>query len=66
MTAGVSALSSWRVAELKRRLVYLKLFSSPEEIILRPRFEDEALEDNTSLATLDTDVTYEVRVSPVS
>lgn len=66
MTAGVSALSSWRVAELKRRLVYLKFFARPEEITLRPRFEEEALEDNTSLATLDTDDTYEARASPVS
>lgn len=60
-TTGVSALSSWRVAELKRRLVYLHIFPSVKMISLRPRFGDEALADHQTLDTLDTDMTYEAR-----
>ena len=62
----MSALSSWRVAELKKRLVYLNMFTRPESITLTPRYEEEALEDDVSLGSLDTDVTYEARAVPVS
>ncbi|CAM9639378.1 unnamed protein product [Scytosiphon promiscuus] len=69
---GVSALSSWRVAELKRRLVHLKHFPADaggraaEEIILVPTFPPGStpIEDHVRLDTLDTDVTYKARRRP--
>lgn len=63
---GVSALLSWTVAELKRRLVFLKLFPDAGKITLKPRFEEDSLEDNQKLGTLDADVTYEARAVPVA
>lgn len=66
---GVSALASWTVAELKRRLVHLKLFSADnggpaeETIVLVPSFPPRStpLEDDVRLDTLDADVTYKAR-----
>lgn len=63
---GVSALVSWRVAELKRRLVYLKLFPDAEKIALKPRFGKQVLGDDQALSTLDADVTYEARAISVA
>lgn len=55
------------MAELKRRLVYLKIFSTaPETITLVPRFGGQALEDDQAVGTLDTDVTYEARAVAVA
>lgn len=64
--AGVSALATWRVAELKRRLVYLKIFADAETIALTPRFGGQVLADHQALGTLDTDMTYEARAVAVS
>eukprot|EP00903_Cladosiphon_okamuranus_P008915 g8534.t1 len=60
---GVGALASWRVAELKRRLVHLNLFSAAEAIALVPTFPlgGAALDDDIVLGTLDADVTYKAR-----
>lgn len=52
---------SWRVAELKRRLVYLKMFPNVDSISLKPRYGGEMLHDGQALGTLDTEVTYEAR-----
>lgn len=59
----MSALASWRVAELKRRLVHLKLFPVAEVIALVPTFPlgGAALEDDVVLDTLDADVTYKAK-----
>lgn len=69
MYTGVSALASWRVAELKRRLVHLRHFPADaggpagEEIALIPSFPPGStpLEDGVRLHTLDADVTYKAR-----
>lgn len=62
-STGVSALASWRVAELKRRLVHLDFFPAAEMIALVPTFPlgAAALEDDVVLDTLDADVTYKAR-----
>lgn len=57
----MNALVTWRVAELKRRLVYLKIFSDAGKISIKPRYEDDELADHQALGSLDTDVTYEAR-----
>eukprot|EP00752_Nemacystus_decipiens_P007247 g6488.t1 len=60
---GVSVLASWRVGDLKRRLVHLKFFPAAEVIALVPTFPlgSAALEDDVVLDTLDADVTYKAR-----
>ncbi|CAN0476060.1 unnamed protein product [Ectocarpus sp. 12 AP-2014] len=60
---GVIALASWRVAELKRRLVHLKFFPAAEVIALVPTIPlgGGALGDDVRLDTLDDDVTYKAR-----
>ncbi|CAM9490680.1 unnamed protein product [Ectocarpus sp. 4 AP-2014] len=65
---GVNALASWRVAELKRRLVHLKFFPAAEAIALVPTIPlgGEALGDDVRLDTLDDDVTYKARPRPVA
>lgn len=65
---GVNALASWRVAELKRRLVHLKFFPAAEAIALVPTIPlgVEALGDDVRLDTLDDDVTYKARPRPVA
>lgn len=65
---GVNALASWRVADLKRRLVHLKFFPAAEAIALVPTIPlgGEALGDDVRLDTLDDDVTYKARRRPVA
>lgn len=64
----MSALASWRVAELKRRLVHLRLCPAGEAIALVPTFPlgGAALADDVLLETLDADVTYKARRAAVA